>query len=85
MIYLFNSAYRPLYTRNILNTIFIPPGGINEYRYSVRGNDIHIAPGSCSEFKNAPAGIPIVIIFIDRFGRSGYEYHPLRKGRLSYL
>jgi hypothetical protein len=82
MIYLFNSAYRRLYIRNVLNTLFLPPGSTNEYRYRVQGDGaIHIAPDSYNELRNTQVDHPIVIIFIDRFSTSGYSYHPLRIGK----
>jgi len=79
MIYLFNSAYRALYTRNVLNTLFIPQGGTNEYRYTVQ---LSIAPDSYETLKNSPSGTPVVIVFIDRFAKTGYRYHPLRLATL---
>jgi hypothetical protein len=82
MIYLFNSAYRALYTRNVLNTLFIPKGGTNEYRYRARGAITHIAADSYSDFVNAASNEPVAVTFIDRFGDTGYVYHPLRIGRL---
>lgn len=82
MIYLFNSAYRSLYTRNVLNTLFIPKGGTNEYRYRARGAITHIAADSYGDFIKAASSEPVAIIFIDRFGNTGYIYHPLRMGRL---
>jgi len=82
MIYLFNSAYRALYTRNVLNTLFIPSGGTNEYRYRARGATTHIAADSYDYFINAASNEPVAITFIDRFGDTGYTYHPLRIGRL---
>ncbi len=36
MIYLFNSAFRALYRANVLNTLFLPEGYTNEYRYRVQ-------------------------------------------------
>jgi hypothetical protein len=82
MIYLFNSAYRALYTRNVLNTLFIPKGGTNEYRYRAKGAINHIAADSYGDFVNAASNEPIAITFIDRFGDAGYVYHPLRIGKL---
>lgn len=83
MIYLFNSAYRTLYTRNVLNTLFLPAGSTNEYRYRVRGGEtIHIAPAKYDELKGSSTNEEISIIFIDRFGIQGYVYHPLRLGEL---
>lgn len=82
MIYLFNSSYRPLYTTNILNTLFLPFGSTNEYRYSIRGEKIHISPDKYPEFINKTAGDEVVIVFIDRFAADGYQYHPIRRGKL---
>ena len=82
MVYLFNSAYRALYTRNVLNTLFIPKGGTNEYRYRARGSITHIAADSYDNFMNADSKEPVAITFIDRFGETGYVYHPLRMGKL---
>lgn len=83
MIYLFNSAYRSLYTTNVLNTLFLPVGCTNEYRYRHSGTgSIHINPDSFNNFLNTESGIPVCIIFIDRFSKDGYTYHPLRLGNL---
>jgi len=82
MIYLFNSAYRALYTRNVLNTLFIPKDGTNEYRYRTRGVGANIAPDSYEAFMNSDSGEEVVITFIDRFGDNGYIYHPLRTATL---
>lgn len=82
MIYLFNSAYRSLYSRNILDTIFLPEGCTNEYRYKVQGDVIHISPEIYSQLKNMKKDEPVAIIFIDRYHEGGYVYHPLRLGNL---
>ncbi len=82
MIYLFNSANRPLYARNVLNTLFLPYGGTNKYRYRFSGDNVHISQDSYSIFTNESEGSPVVIVFIDRFGSDGYVYHPIRQGKL---
>jgi hypothetical protein len=41
MIYIFNSAYRPLYATNVLVTLFLPNSYINQYRYR---HEIHVDP-----------------------------------------
>ena len=83
MIYLFNSGYRLGYQINVLNTIFLPKGATNEYRYRYTGDGaIHIAPDSYNELLGTQVGTEIVVIFIDRFASGGYFFHPIRKGTL---
>lgn len=82
MIYLFNSAYRALYTVNVLNTLFLPNGNTNEYRYRVTGTPRYIAPEAYETLKNSRRSEKAVIVFIDRFGTGGYIYHPLRLAEL---
>jgi hypothetical protein len=82
MIYLFNSGYRALYRTNVLNTLFLPNGCTNEYRYRASGTPRYVAPDAYQSLKQAPRGEKAVIVFIDRFGNGGYVYHPLRLGEL---
>ena len=86
MIYLFNSAHRPNYTRNVAKTLFLPEGCINEYRYRFRGAKTNIDPTQVDEFlkfNNLRFNKEDVLIcFIDRFASSGYKYHSIRKGKL---
>ena len=42
MIYLFNSAYRPLYAVDVLNVLALPEGATVVHRYRVRGNYQHV-------------------------------------------
>ena len=44
MLYVFNSAYRPLYTKNILNTLFLPYDWTNEYRYRHGQDSSNVGP-----------------------------------------
>ena len=76
MLYLFNSAYRPQYCTNILNTLSVPHGCINKYRYMVNQN---VERSIGDKIYN---GIETIIVFIDRFHENGYFYHPLRFGQL---
>jgi hypothetical protein len=83
MLYLFNSAYRVLYLRNVMNTLFIPVGGTNQYRYRFRGSSgdsdyININKLSYDELVTYARGSTVCIIFVDRFSPGGYTYHPLR-------
>ncbi len=82
MIYLFNSAYRPLYQENLLATLFLPHGWTNEYRYYERN-----IPGNLvQEIKKMEGKQEAVIIYIDRFGKdinnkNVYRYYPIRKAQ----
>src|SRR5580704_7955048 len=78
MLYLFNSAFRPLYLKNVLNTLCLPAGCTNEYRYRHAGEPRYVAPGLYSSLPKLKVGTECVVIFIDRFAEGGYSYHPLR-------
>lgn len=82
MIYLFNSASRPLYTTNVLNTLHLPKGCTNEYRYRYSGDRVNINLANIDNFTNNSIGKEVVIIYIDRFAESGYKYYPLRNGKI---
>jgi hypothetical protein len=75
VIYVFNSAFRPLYLANVLNTLFLPNGSTNEYRYSIQ----NVSPTLEETLKPK---LPVSIIYIDRFNVGGYCYFPLRLGHL---
>ena len=65
MLYLFNSAFRSLYLTNVMNTLFLPAGYTNEYRYR-RKPDSQIAPGLMEylgQHKRAEACVVFVICF----------------------
>lgn len=81
MLYLFNSGYRPLYVTNVLNTLALPSGYNNEYRYKHSGESRQISPAFYSALPALRSGLDCVIVFIDRFGPQGYVYHPLRFGK----
>lgn len=81
MIYLFNSAYRPNYSKNVVRTLFFPKNYSNEYRYRVDGQNPYVKPDQVSDILQAK-NEDILVIFIDRFSEGGYFYHPLRKGKL---
>lgn len=80
MLYLFNSGYRPLYVRNVLNTLFLPEGCTNEYRYRYVGDPRHVPPAAYAKLPKLASGTECVVFFINRFGATGYNYHPLRRG-----
>lgn len=79
MIYVFNSAYRPLYTGNMLATLFLPVGWVNEYRYRLGQNiDERIE-------NQLKPGTDVAVVFVDRWGEGGYMYHPVRLGELQAI
>lgn len=80
MLYLFNSAYRNTYATNVLNTLSLPEGAINEYQYSkTRGHynyiDESAFPKECSPNDD------VIILFIDRASPNNFEFYPLRRGK----
>jgi hypothetical protein len=79
MIYLFNSAVRPLYLKNVLNTLALPHGWINEYRYKLSE---YVSQDIQQDLSILSKGSECLISFIDRFDSKGYDYHPLRRGAL---
>jgi hypothetical protein len=83
MLYLFNSATRPLYAVNVLNTLLLPAGFTNEYRYRYTGDPRYIAPEMYSSLPSLKPGTECAIIFIDRYASGDYAFHPLR--RASYV
>ena len=85
MIYLFNSAFRPLYRTNILNTLYLPTGCINEYRYSMQHTDPAFSQEAKGTFFNKKQVKPhekVTVVYIDRHGQSGFVFHPVRRGKL---
>ena len=80
MIYLFNSGFRPLYLSNALNTLFLPKGSINCYRYHESGNNVHVTKEFISQLGHLSKDESLAIIFVDRFSLGEYTYHPVRLG-----
>ncbi|MBK7142070.1 MAG: hypothetical protein IPH75_08325 [bacterium] len=75
MLYLFNSAFRPLYLTNVHNTLFLPSGWTNDYRYKI-GEQVS------EDIKDTlKRQDDLLIVYIDRFAIDGYRFYPLRKGR----
>lgn len=86
MIYLFNSAFRAKYKSNILNTLFLPTGCVNEYRYRTATESQHVDPALLNGNHRNKS---VAIIYIDRHGtingKPEFVFHPLRRGRLISL
>lgn len=88
MIYLFNSAFRPEYRTNILNTLYLPTGCINEYRYSMRHADPIFSQEQQARIfkrKKVKRGEKVTVVYIDRHGTSGFVFHPIRRGKLESI
>jgi hypothetical protein len=81
MLYLFNSAYRPLYAANALNTLYLPTGYTNEYRYRHTGEPRYVSPAVFEAMPRFKAGKECVIVFVDRYSGNGYIYYPFRFGK----
>ena len=76
IIYLFNSAIRPLYKENLLKILALPVGCITQFRYTSKCHvpkDLDIKSLDNSE---------CIIVFVDRFSDSTYTYYPIRKGKI---
>lgn len=76
IIYLFNSAIRPLYKENLLKILALPVGCVTQFRYTSKNNvptDLDIESLVSSE---------CIIVFVDRFSDSTYTYYPIRKGKV---
>lgn len=81
MIYLFNSASRPLYANNICNTLFLPKGLNNEFRYGKK----NVSEGDIGKFIQNRFSFckkEVLIIFVDRNASNMYKFYPIRKGKL---
>lgn len=79
MLYLFNSAARPEYVKNVLNTLHLPNGAINLYQYETNDNT-YVDPSIESYKKDEK----VLITFIDRNDDEPQKnrYIPLRFGVL---
>ena len=84
MLYLFNSAARPEYVKNVLNTMYLPNGAVNKYQYETDGTN-YVEPGI--KYPSKKEGEKVAILFIDRHDEnpSQNRYIPLRLGRLKRI
>lgn len=84
MLYLFNSAARPEYVKNVLNTMYLPNGAVNKYQYETDGTNYVEAD---IKYPSKKEGEKVAILFIDRHdeNRSENRYIPLRLGRLKRI
>jgi hypothetical protein len=76
VLYLFNSARRPLYKQNLYRILALPVGSVTQFRYTIE----HHVP---SELLNSSLqGKESLIVFVDRFSDDSYTYYPIRKGKI---
>lgn len=80
-LWLFNSASTGKYFRNVLNTIALPSGAANEYRYRTNGDGPSYVHDTAAAGR-LETGLPVTIVFADRWHAGGYLYVPLRHGEL---
>ena len=60
MIYLFNSAFRPLYATDVLNVLALPDGATVVHRYRVRGaNYQHVHPALVAALSGSTRGTTV--------------------------
>jgi hypothetical protein len=95
ILYIFNSASRPLYEVNVLNVLAVPHGATTVHRYWHKdvylgeGKDSHPvwpkriplgALGRRTKRRLAGGATQVVFVFVDRHDES--RYHPLRCGQV---
>jgi hypothetical protein len=76
VLYLFNSASNPLYLKNVLNTLYLPQGMTNIYRYVER----NVAPELYAHPESVRRSADCLVIFVDRHHEGCYQFLPLRRG-----
>lgn len=79
MLYLFNSGARSKYLVNVFNTLHLPDGIENTYRYSSEGEYIHLHDSVVFDKKK---GEEAIVFFVDRYTATDIRYYPLRKGKV---
>ena len=72
ILYLFNSAARPVYKDNLHKILATPVGGNILFRYSIK---YHVPP----RLGDVPHKCESLIVFVDRYSEGGYTYYPIRK------
>ncbi len=80
------SAGTKLYVNNILNTLFLPAGAWNQYRFARAGDHINVDPDLIPRLERFAAKWrkeQVLLTFVDRYAAGGYQFRPLRRGRLT--
>lgn len=82
MLFLFNSAARAEYVKNVLNTINLPVGAVNDYQYSQTNGSYNYVDDSADikELKKLKKD-DVLISYMDR-DQYPFVFYPLRKGKL---
>jgi hypothetical protein len=78
-----------LYVNNILNTLFLPAGSQNRYRFTCSSTQKNVDP-QLPPCLTKLAGRRcrkehVLLVFVDRYAHGGYEFRPLRSGRLTNI
>jgi len=76
VLYLFNSARRPLYKQNLYRILALPVGSVTQFRYTI---EHHVPP---ELLNRSLQGKESLIVFVDRFSDGSYTYYPIRKGKI---
>jgi hypothetical protein len=75
-----------LYVNNILSTLFLPAGSRNQYRYLSGGVRVNIGPQELPVLLKLAnrkwRKERVLFVFFDRYAAGGYQFIPLRMGRL---
>ncbi len=80
MIFLFNSSSRSTYLDNIFATLHLPMGAMNQYQYSIIGNNPAV---DSSIMINCNIGDLVLVSYIDKYAIDEKAlYVPLRKGEV---
>ncbi len=83
MVYVFLSGYADKYRANVLKTVGLPSGLINDYSYKVGSPDGNVNEDSLANALEVPANAEVLFVMIDRYAPGGYTYFPIRTGRLA--
>ena len=82
MLYLFNSAARTEYVKNVLNTLNFPSGAVNMYQYSVSNSNYNYVDNSANpSISHKFVGVDVLIVYMDR-DKTPFVFYPLRTGTL---
>ncbi len=76
ILYVFNSALRPLYKNNISKILSFPNYYTTTFRYTIGQNVPSELVGKDL------SGMDCLIIYVDRFNEGSYKYYPIRKAKV---
>ena len=64
-----------------MNTLYLPTGCVNEYRYRHTGEGANVSAAFMSKLAKIATNTDCALIFVDRYSPGAYTYHPLRFGK----